>query len=184
MRIEEHITSFAAPSQANVDTELSTSGYLPLFQVEYEATSGSLRPDRGFFTFAFVAELPESANINQKCLAYLYTGTAPSSLSAALSGANPDVTNKAPQISGLSPAQGSVVSGSPQDLKLDFERPDPDPDAKQRIQWYISRGELENKGAASTKLTFEGSEPLTAVGIVRDLQGGVDFVWSTFSAQP
>jgi len=184
MRVEEHTVSFNALTQSSVETDLSTSGYLPLFQVEYEATSGTLRADRGYFTFAFVSELPLSATNDQKCLAYLYTGTAPTSLAAALSGPSPDVTNKAPYIKGMSPAQGAVVSGSSQDLKLEFERPDTDPDAKQRIQWYISRGELENKGAASTKITFAGSEPLTAVGIVRDLQGGVDFAWSTFTAQP
>lgn len=184
MRVEEHLASFRAPSKSDVESELASSGFLPLFQIDYEATSGTLRPDQGYFTFAFVSELPTTATNDEKCRGYLFTGTAPSSLSDALSGSSPGVTNKAPQISALSPAQGSVVNGSPQELKLDFVRPDTDPDAKQRIQWYISRGELENKGAASTKLTFTGGEPLTAVGIVRDLQGGVDFVWSTFTAQP
>ena len=184
MRVEEHTASFSAPAQSVVESDLAASGYLPLFQVEYEASSGSLRPDRGYFTFAFVSELPASASNDQKCLAYLYTGSVPTSLAAAASGMGPDVTNKAPYIKALSPTQDAVVSGSPQELKLEFERPDTDTDAKQRIQWYISRGELENKGAASTKLTFSGSEPLTAVGIVRYLQGGVDFAWSTFTAQP
>lgn len=172
LRVEEHTVTFTAPEQAAVEAEVSSSGDLPLYKLEYEATTAGLRADRGYFTFAFSPEVAASSSINDKCWARLMTGN------------SPDATNIAPQIASIEPAQGAVVDASPQNLTLNFKGVDTDADAKQRIQWYISRGELENKGAASTKLTFSGSEPLTAVGIVRDLQGGVDFAWTTFSANP
>ena len=74
------------------------------------------------------------------------------------------------------------MAGSPVDLSLSLSAADPDSGAKRRVQWYLSRGELENQADSSTKLTFSGSEPLTAVGVVRDLQGGLDFAWTTFSS--
>lgn len=179
MRVEEHTLSFNTPTADLLLSEALTEGWLPLYTLEYEASieGGGYRTDRGAFTFTIVSA-PQAGGggsgapqtDSARCLAQ------------AFSGSGTATTNTAPVIQGISPAQGSKVSGSPVDLSLSLSAADPDSGAKRRVQWYLSRGELENQADASTKLTFAGSEPLTAVGVVRDLQGGLDFVWTTFSS--
>lgn len=172
LRIEEHVAGFVTPERAVLDAQLIATGQLPLYKIEYTATSGDLRADKGALTFAVVSEPQQGESVFSKCLARFFLGNASAS------------TNIAPYITALTPARDSLVDNSPLQLKLDLAGLETDSNSKQRVQWYISRGELENEKAASTELSFSGSEPLTAVGIVRDLQGGVDFAWSTFSAKP
>ncbi|MEY3901736.1 MAG: hypothetical protein RL189_1042, partial [Pseudomonadota bacterium] len=177
--IEEHTVSFNTPTAELLLSEALSEGWLPLYTLEYEATieGSSYRTDRGSFTFTIVAA-PQAGGggsgapqtDSARCLAQAFSGSGTST------------TNTAPVIQGISPAQGSKVAGSPVDLSLSLSAADPDSGAKRRVQWYLSRGELENQADSSTKLTFSGSEPLTAVGVVRDLQGGLDFAWTTFSS--
>lgn len=172
LRIEEHVAAFDTPERALLDAQLTATGQLPLYKIEYTATSGDLRADKGALTFAVVSEPQQGESVFSKCLSRFFLGNASAS------------TNIAPYITALTPARDSRVDASPLQLKLDLAGLETDNNSKQRVQWYISRGELGNEKAASTELSFSGSEPLTAVGIVRDLQGGVDFAWSTFSAKP
>lgn len=179
MRIEEHTVSFNTPTAELLLSEALSEGWLPLYTLEYEATieGSSYRTDRGAFTFTIVAA-PQAGGGGSGAP---QTDSA-RCLSQAFSGSGTSTTNTAPVIQGISPAQGSKVAGSPVDLSLSLSAADPDSGAKRRVQWYLSRGELENQADSSTKLTFSGSEPLTAVGVVRDLQGGLDFAWTTFSS--
>jgi hypothetical protein len=181
MHIEEHTISFNTPAAQTLLNEGLAEGWLPLFTLEYEATiAGSgYRTDRGAFTFTIVSEPQVGAGTGGN------TGGAGDSarcLSQAFSGSGSALSNTPPYIKSISPAQASKVAGSPLDLQMTLSDADPDAGSKRRVQWYISRGELENQRDATTKLTFSGAEPLTALGIVRDLQGGLDFAWSTFSA--
>ncbi|MEY4065514.1 MAG: hypothetical protein RIR26_1722 [Pseudomonadota bacterium] len=173
MRVEEHSVSFTSPERDALDGGFFSSGFLPLFRLEYTATSGALREDKGAFTFSIVPEIQNSGFQDlPKCFA------------GALQGTLSPVDNKPPVISQIAPATGQQVDGASAPLEIKLSGNDTDADAKQRIQWYVSRGELENQRAAATKLEFSGAEPLTAVGIVRDLQGGVDFAFTTFSRKP
>ncbi|NBO37903.1 hypothetical protein EBU99_04895 [bacterium] len=171
IRIEEHVIAFDSPASEVLNGEFSQMGTLPLFKLEYVATSGALTADTGVLTFPVVAQPTSSETPTQSCLSRLLTGN------------GSPITNTPPSISALSPARGEVVAGSPVTLQMTLSGGDTDPSAKQRVQWYLSRGELDNQRAAKAELTFSGSEPLTAVGIVRDLQGGIDFAWTTFSAR-
>jgi len=181
MRIEEHTISFNTPATQTLLNEALSEGWLPLFTLQYEAKieGSSFRTDSGNFTFTIIAE-PQAGGAGGGNTG----GTTDSArcLSRAFAGNGTATTNTAPFIKTISPAQGSKVAGSPVDLQMTLSDADPDADSKRRVQWYLSRGELENQRDATTKLTFSGSEALTAVGIVRDLQGGLDFAWSTFTA--
>lgn len=181
LHIEEHIISFNTPSAQQLLNDALTEGWLPLYTLEYEAKieGSSYRTDRGAFTFTIVAAPTDGGGGN----AGGNTGGSDSArcLARAFSGSGTATTNTAPFIKSITPTQGSKVAGSPLDIQLTLSDADPDTDAKRRVQWYLSRGELDNQRAASTQLTFSGSEPLTAVGVVRDLQGGLDFAWTTFS---
>lgn len=178
MRVEEHTLTFNTPTADLLLSEALSEGWLPLYTLEYEASvqDGSFRKDRGVFTFTIVTA-PQAGGggsgapqtDSARCLAQ------------AFSGSGGATTNTPPVIQAISPTQGSKVAGSPVELSLSLSAADPDAGARRRAQWYLSRGELENQADASTKLSFSGSEPLTAVGVVRDLQGGLDFAWTTFS---
>jgi hypothetical protein len=181
MHIEEHLLSFKNPSAQTLLTDAQADGWLPLFTLDYEAKveGGSFRSDRGSFTF-LIASAPQnnagtdggsgSANSDSaRCLAEAFAGN------------NRLTSNTPPFIKSISPALAAKVSGSPLDLQLTLSDADPDDGARRRVQWYLSRGEIENQRAATSRLTFSGAEPLTAVGVVRDLQGGLDFAWTTFS---
>ncbi|MEN9529355.1 MAG: hypothetical protein RI932_1228 [Pseudomonadota bacterium] len=175
MRVEEHVVSFTTPQRATLEAEVLSAGKLPLFKIDYTATSGDLRADKGALTFAVVAETQQGgggATNFSKCLSGFFIGNSNSS------------TNTAPYITAITPTRGSEIAGSPQELRLELAGLETSAGAKQRVQWYLSRGELNNQRAATTELTFSGKEALTAVGIVRDLQGGVDFAWTTFTAKP
>ncbi|MBM3381930.1 MAG: hypothetical protein FJY29_05760 [Betaproteobacteria bacterium] len=177
MRIEEHVVSFTTPPRTTLDGDVLSTGKLPLFKVDYTATSGNLRADNGALTFAVVAEAQQGGGGSNgasfsKCLSGFFLGNASSA------------TNTAPYVTAITPTRGSEVGGSPQELRLELAGLETAAGSKQRVQWYLSRGELSNQRAASSELTFSGSEALTAVGIVRDLQGGVDFAWTTFTAKP
>ena len=179
MHIEEHMLTFNTPATDSLLNDALVSGWLPLFTLEYDAkVQGDVfRSDQGAFTFV-IAAAPQGngagagnagGSDSARCLAKAFAGNGTTT------------TNTAPFIKSISPTQGSKAIGSPFDLQLTLSDADPDEGAKRRVQWYLSRGEVENQRAASTKLTFSGSEPLTAVGIVRDLQGGLDFSWTTFT---
>jgi hypothetical protein len=177
MRVEEHFVSFTTPQRATLEAEVLSNGKLPLFKIDYSATSGNLRADKGALTFAVVGESLQGgagggATPFSKCLSGFFLGNASPS------------TNTAPYVTAITPTRGSEVGVSPQELRLDLAGVETSTGSKQRVQWYISRGELTNQRASTTELTFSGSEALTAVGIVRDLQGGVDFAWTTFTAKP
>lgn len=174
LRVEEHVVSFTLPDKTVFDTELFAESLLPLYRIEYEASSGNLRADKGSLTFPVVSESQASGSQSQT------SSNAAACLSAVLSGVPSVSANVAPSILSLTPGQNEVVGGSPVTLQMNFG--DTASAGRRRVQWYISRGELQNQRSSSTELKFSGSEPLTAVGIVRDLQGGVDFAWSTFSA--
>ncbi|NBX18643.1 MAG: hypothetical protein EBR09_14910 [Proteobacteria bacterium] len=180
MHIEEHSISFTAPAAQTLLNEGLAEGWLPLFTLEYEASiqGSSFRTDRGAFTFTVVPEPQAGGNTDGN------TGGATDTarcLSRAFSGGGTAQSNTAPYIKSITPAAASKVSGSKTDLLMTLSDADPDTDAKRRVQWYVSRGELDNQRDATTSLTFSGTEPLTALGIVRDLQGGLDFAWTTFS---
>jgi hypothetical protein len=172
LRVEEHSVSFTSPERTELDAGFFTSGFLPLFRLDYTATSAGLRDDKGTFTFTIV---PEVQNTGGADLPQCFTG--------ALQGTLATVDNTPPVITQITPATGQVLEGVKAELAIKLLGTDSDSGAKQRVQWYVSRGELENQRAAATDLEFSGTEPLTAVGIVRDLQGGVDFAFTTFSSK-
>lgn len=185
MRVEEQSVSFTLPEKSVFDSELLSSSLLPLYRIEYEATSGSLRTDKGSLTFPVFAEAQSTGsnppNSGTSSNASGCLGAVLGSLSTASSNTNTPAV--APSIASVTPAMNEVVAGSPLNLQMNLTQTATSSTARRRIQWYITRGELENQRAASTELKFSGSEPLTAVGIVRDLQGGVDFAWTTFTAK-
>lgn len=179
MHIEEHVLTFNTPAFETLLNEALVAGWLPLFTLEYDAKieGDVFRADRGAFTFVIASAPQGNAGGGTN------GGTSDSArcLAKAFAGNGTTTTNTAPFIKSMSPAAGSKAIGSPFDLQMTLSDADPDDGAKRRVQWYLSRGELENQRAASTRLTFSGSEPLTAVGVVRDLQGGLDFSWTTFT---
>jgi hypothetical protein len=77
-------------------------------------------------------------------------------------------------VSGVTPAKGEV-SGQKLDLELLLTGTDPDEGAKARVQWFVTRGKLGNQRSRKTSWDAKSSGTAGAFGVVRDLQGGLDY---------
>jgi hypothetical protein len=84
-------------------------------------------------------------------------------------------------ITSISPKNGSKT-GLTFDLEAKLSA-DPDPQAKARLQWFVTKGKLRNESAKKTKWELKDAGPAAAVAVYRDLQGGVDYDYTIISGE-
>lgn len=180
LRLQEFYFTLKLPSVDDLFAGFEAGGSLPGYTVAYEATSPDHRNDAGAVSF-FVLPDPEKSD--------LYDGLLNQGGDARIS---PDVveqikkqarTNTPPEMSEV--AANAAAARKDKELEISFTLlGDPDEGAKQRVQWFVTNGELEAEASAKTKWIPKKSGNAGLIAMVRDLQGGVDFRFLTLNVAP
>lgn len=170
IRVEETVFDFTVPGLGAL---IETKNPSPVLSLDYSAKSSKGgRLEEGFVTF-FVYPDPDDAAA-WKILTDLAArqGIADDAALARLKAAAK--RNTPPNITGVAPEVGAST-GKKLDLEATLRGTDPDPEAKLRLQWFTTRGKLGNQRARKTSWDTEGPGAAGAFVVVRDLQGGQDY---------
>ena len=176
MRIEQIVYTLVTPS---LDKALTESGSLPAYEVSYEGKATAKNPadsnsEQGYYSFYVLPDSSDTETWDQLKTRAAQAGLPNAVLEAAKARA---VSNVPPRITSLLPKSGQkAASGT--FLEINLAQTDKDPGAKTRIQWYTTTGKLGNQRARRTSWDVK-SGPAGAFVVVRDLQGGLDFSYST-----
>jgi hypothetical protein len=179
LRLEERFFSLTIPSAESLISELRESGSLPAYSLSYEASAEGVRTDRGFVSFVV---LPEPGSPVIDALVDGSLGGEPLSPEARETLVSASRTNTPPQFLSIVPDGGSLGAGSENSIEVALGV-DQDPDAKSRIQWFVTSGEMTGSVSSRPKWKPEKSGPGMAFAMVRDLQGGSDFLYRIFEVR-
>ena len=179
LRLEERYFSMRLPDAESLLAGVQERGALPAFSLDYEAKAEGRRTDKGFVTFVVLPE-PDSP-VTQAIVDGSLGGQPlpPEQRTLFLESAK---SNVPPHFTGLTPDGGVLRAQGENRLELNLAE-DPDPEARSRIQWFVSSGEVTNAVSRRPKWKPKATGPVAAFAMVRDLQGGSDFVFRTFEAQ-
>jgi hypothetical protein len=92
------------------------------------------------------------------------------------------ITNTPPKLERVDPAE-VVALGKDTDIEVYHTTQDQDPNAKKRVQWFFTQGEILNEHSSKTKFKAKEGGMVGGFVMVRDLQGGVDFKAFKWTAQ-
>ncbi len=174
LRVEETVFDFRVPGLGEL---LDTKNPSPVLALDYAATSSKGgRTDEGFLTFFVYPDPADTAAWKTLTDLAAKQGIADDAALARLKAAAK--RNTPPDLTGVSPKVGAAT-GKKLDLEATLLGSDPDAEAKTRLQWFTTRGKLGNERARKTSWDAEGSGPAGAFVVVRDLQGGQDYGFTT-----
>ncbi len=162
---------------SNLESFINRIQDIPGFLLNYTASSLQSQ-DQGFFSFYF---LPEPTDV--------WWNAPPAPLSLNMDRTDKiknglAVTNNPLQITGLMPNGNQVFGQQENALTLSLNSPVLPPQRnsqlfqpRQRIQWYVSHGNLLLDTAAQTRWNPDQGPQIRVGGfvVVRDLLGGIDF---------
>jgi hypothetical protein len=169
--VKEFVYTFTVPGIDKLTQVFAQSGGIPYFTLNYKGT-GKSRTDTGFLTFPVFPNPGDDGVWNS-----LKTNGATDVEIALLK--KQAQTNTPPKIESIDVANPALSSGSENDIEVKIAGDDNDEGAKSRVQWYVSKGKINNVRSAKIKWKPDFAGKVSAVAVVRDLQGGVDFKLKT-----
>jgi hypothetical protein len=173
MRVEQVVYELEIP---NLDSYVSQRAIAPSYLLSYKATVPGKPEDTGQVSFFVYPDANDNDTWNSLKNLAKQNGLDATLLDVLRRSAK---TNTPPQVKELLPKSGEKVGGTI-DLEITLGT-DADKDARTRIQWFTTNGEISKKRAKETEWKSEGDGPLGAFVVVRDLQGGMDFKFAHYA---
>lgn len=180
MRLQEFYFTMQLPTVDDLFAGFEAGGSLPGYTITYEATSPDHKNDRGAVSFIVLPD-PAKSDIYDSLLNQ--AGDARISLEVVNQIREQARTNTPPEMSELMADASAARKDNEMEISFTLKG-DPDDDSKQRVQWFITNGELEAEVSAKTKWIPKKSGDAGLIAVVRDLQGGVDFQFRTLTVAP
>ena len=182
LRVEEVVMEFTVPGPTALVELFKDSGGLPGLNLIYVARAKKGRSDEGSLSFYILPDpkAPAADVSSWESFQGVAPVAIPPDLLARLKKSS--ATNLAPVLSSISPVEGATV-GQDSTLELQIAKNDTDENAKSRVQWFVSKGEVKAQNSRKTEWQIKDAGKQFAVGIVRDLQGGVDYKFTTVTKQ-
>lgn len=179
LRFEERFYSIKIPDVEALLSDFRETADLPFFNLSYETSAAGLRTDRGFVSF--VALPAPGSPALESLLSGVVNGVVPdaSQREALIQAAT---TNTPPVFESFFPDGGDVRAQAENSFEVTLAA-DADPDAKSRVQWFVSSGEVSNPVSRRIKWNPKNAGSVAAFVMVRDLQGGSDFAFRAFEAR-
>ena len=167
LRVEQVGYELTLPTLQDLQNDFRTSGALPTYSFEYKAMVNE-KSDRGSVS-VYLLPSPAETAVWQS----LSTLASPQAIEALKKQA---VTNIPPSLGAISAA--AEVSGEVNLEVANGTTADVDENAKKRVQWFVTQGELVNERSQKTLWKTKTPGPAGLFVMIRDLQGGVDFAFA------
>ncbi len=174
VRVQELYFSLTLPSVEDLFEGFQQSGALPGYTLRYTTKSTAHRDDAGAGTF-FVLPDPDTSDVYDNAIANGGENINPQVVEELKSQAK---TNTPPAISDIAVDATSLKKEEENEVSVTLEA-DPDEGSKARLQWYVSNGDFTAESAAKTKWLPKNTGPAVLFVVARDLQGGIDFSWTS-----
>jgi hypothetical protein len=175
LRVDSQVYSLEVPS---LDSFLSSRNSFPAFNLQYIAEAAGSPSDEGYISFYIYPDQSDETTWSELAKQAKQNGIDPKFLELTRQKAK---TNTPPTIVSLSPNTGAKNESS-KELTITLSPQDKDAQAKSRIQWFVSSGELSLQRSKVTKWSkVSESEDSGVFVMLRDLQGGIDFKYASYS---
>lgn len=181
LRIQEVYFSLTLPSTENFIAAFQESGSLPGYTMSYRVESDSHRSDAGNFSF-FVLPDPETSDIYDQVASQAgeEQNINPQTLEQIKRQAR---TNTPPELGDFTFPNSGVKKNKENKIEIAVGE-DADEDAKARLQWYTTAGELGPERSRKIKWKPDEAGQAAIFVTLRDLQGGLDFKYVTVDVIP